>query len=328
MLVISQVENLPQRGNLFCSPKIIGSPPSKGLVIKYELIPNYTITSTSQSSLYKNASNGIDRNGRLDIKIRVPVVNKPGLAIVGGIRYFQEQLHFTNPSIVNYPVYNALEDRSLKSIGAQLYVVKPTLNNTYFLFRGSADLNGEFTKGGIPFIDFLKVSISTMYGWKRNENLSYAFGVAYGYSFGRASIYPLFAYNRNFSNRWGIESLLPSNIRLRYSKSEKNFWFLSAALNGASYRLSNKIEGLEITGKPHLHRSEVKFGVELEKEIHNWLWFSTELGFRQHLQFNLTQSGRRNSDVLIKNNLSGAPFIGFSFFIVPPKNIDDNLKNN
>jgi hypothetical protein len=323
----AQVEDLPQGESLFCTPRVTGAQKPKGVIFKYELIPKYNITSTSKNSFYDNASSGISRNGRTDFKIKIPVLNRPGLAIVGGLRYFQEQIHFTSPTYADYPVYVALEDRSLKSMGAQLYLIKPTKKSTYYLFRGSADLNGDFTQKGIPLRDFMKVSISTMYGWKRNDNLSYAFGLAYGYSFGRASIYPLFSYNRNFSSAWGIESLLPTNIKLRYSKNEKSFWYVGAALDGASYRLSNKIVGLEETSRPHLHRSELKLGMEMERELHDWLWISFELGFRQNLQFNLTNSGRRNGDVLINNKLSGAPYIGVGLFMVPPKKFSNYNKN-
>ncbi len=317
--VKAQDENIPDNHSLYCTPSVIGLPRTKGLVIKYELIPHYTIKSTSKNSLYNDANAGISRNGRLDIKLKFPIINRPGFIVIGGLRYFQEQLHFTNPSESNYPVYTGLEDRSLKTLGGQLYIIKPTKKNTYFLLRASADFNGDFTQSGIPPKDLLKISVAPMYGWKRNENLSYAIGVAYGYTFGRASVYPVISYNKNFSPNWGIESLLPTHIKLRYSKNDKQFWYLATELSGASYRLSNKIPGLENTNQPHLHRSELKIGLTLEKEIHNWFWFSAEAGYRQNLQFNLTNSAGRNSNVLIKNKLSGAPFLGLSLFMVPPR---------
>ncbi len=316
---LAQDDNLSGSKDFYCSPGVIGLPRSKGVVFKYEIIPPYTVKSTSKNLLYNNADAGISRNGRLDIKIRVPIINKPGIIIIGGLHYYQEQLHFTNPSEINYPIYVGLEDRSLKSVGGQFYVVKPTKKNTYFLLRTSLDFNGDFTQSDIAKKDMLKISVAPMFGWKRNDNLSYAVGVAFGYVFGRGIVYPVFSYNKNFSSKWGIESLLPAFIKLRYSNNEKQYWYFATVLSGASYRLSNKIPGLESTVQPHIHHSEIKLGLTLEQEMHNWLWCSAEIGYRRNFQFNLTNSAGRNKDVLIKNKLSGAVYIGLSLFMVPPK---------
>lgn len=311
----------------FCTPNIVGLPRSKGIVVKYELLPHYTFRSTAQTASYSNANAGVSRNGRMDIKVKIPIVNKPGLTIIGGAHYFQEQFHFTNPSKADYPVYQSLEDRSLKSAGISLYVIKPTKHNTYFLLRASADLSGDLSDRSIGANELLKYSIAPMYGWKRNENLSYAIGLAYGYTFGRPSLYPLFSYNKNFTKKWGIESLLPVSVKLRYTPNIKTIWYASADISGASYRLSNKIPGLGAIDKPHIHRSEIKTTITMERELHDWLWFSAEVGFRQNLQFNLTNSPGRRSDVLIKNKLSGAPIFGLSLFMVPPKKCRNTISN-
>lgn len=303
----------------FCTPNVVGLPRSKGIVIKYELLPHYTFRSTAQTPAYSNANAGVSRNGRTDIKIKIPIINKPGLVIIGGIHYFQEQFHFTNPSKADYPVYQSLEDRSLKSTGISLYVIKPTKHNTYFLLRASADLIGDFSDHSIAVNELLKYSIAPMYGWKRNENLSYAIGLAYGYTFGRPTVYPLFSYNKNFTKKWGIESLLPVSVKLRYTPNIKTVWYASADISGASYRLSNKIPGLGAIDKPHIHRSELKTTITMEREVHDWLWISAEVGFRQNLQFNLTNSPGRRSNELINNKLSGASIFGLSLFMVPPK---------
>jgi hypothetical protein len=90
----------------YCKPAVKGLPRGKGLVIKYEYIPSYKITTTDKTGSFYNSNNKITRNGRWDIKLKVPAINKPWLSIVIGLKYNTEQYHFrctkalkTGPSI-------------------------------------------------------------------------------------------------------------------------------------------------------------------------------------------------------------------------------------
>lgn len=306
-----------QQNKSYCKPSVIGVPRPKGLILKYELIPEFRISSDGRNG-YSDADAEVKKNTRQEFKLRFPVINKPSLKLAAGINYSAEEYYFRELSDQDYSVYKALEDRDLKTAGIHFYVIKPTLTDRYFLLRISADLNGDFTNKEIPLGDFLKFSISPLIGWKKSNNLSYAVGFAYGYIFGRPSFYPLISYNRNISRYWGVESLLPANIKLRYSKCDKTFWYLSTEIKGASYRLSQEIPGLGGISKPHLHRSELRTGFSLEKQVAGWFWLGAETGLRNNISFNITNSPRTNSDVLIKNRLRTAPFISFSLFLVPP----------
>lgn len=300
----------------YCSPSVVGLARPKGIIVRYEVIPQYRIVSKGGNG-YGNSEAEISRNGRFDARLRFPIVNKQSLKVAGGLSYFTEEFHFDQPGPDNYPVYKALEDKELRTAGFHLYVMKPTRSNRYFLFRASADMNGDFTEKGVPMNKFLKLSFSPLIGWKKSDDLSYAVGFAYGYIFGRPSFFPLFSYNRNFSRHWGIESILPANLKLRYSVSGKAYWYLTAEVKGASYRLSNKLPGLDNIENPHLHRSEVRLLLSFEREIYKWIWFGVEAGARQNLLFNLTNSPGRNSQVLIRNRLGLAPLVSVTLFAVP-----------
>jgi hypothetical protein len=106
---------------------------------------------------------------------------------------------------------------------------------------------------------------------------------------------------------------------LRYAKSDKTFWYGTTEISGASYRLNNQSSGINTISDPHLHRSEIRAYILLEKEIHNWLWFGLKVGWRKNLALNFTNSSRLNSDVLIKNKLAGAPILSINLFMVPPR---------
>lgn len=303
----------------FCNPSVIGLPRAKALIIKYELQPGYRVSSESKLGQYGNSEGRIKRNRRLDFRLRFPIVHKPSLTIAAGLKYSQEEFIFKSGQADNYAFYKDLQDRPLKSAGLHFYLVKPTRNKKYFILRTSLDLNGDYGSDKFGKREFLKFSITPLIGWKQNENLSYAVGFTYGYSFGVPLVIPVLSYNKNFNCNFGIESILPLSLKLRYARNEKNFWYGGVELGGASYRLDNEGTSFANYSRLHLFRSELRYTVNYEREIHDWLWFGLEAGYRQNLRFNLNNGPRGRSDIIISNKLNGAPLINASIFMVPPR---------
>lgn len=303
----------------YCNPSVIGLPRAKAVIIKYELQPGYKIISTGKMGSYGNSEAKIDRNRRWDLRLRFPIVNKSSITIAGGIKYSIEEFRFSNHSTNNYEFYKNMEDRPLKSIGIHFYVVKPTKNKKYFILRSSFDLNGDYGSEKFGKREFLKFSVTPLIGWKQNENLSYAVGFSYGYTFGVPLIVPVISFNKNFNCHLGIESVLPVSLKLRYTKNEKNFWYAGLELAGASYRLDNAGTPFSAYNKLHLFRSELRYTLTYEREIHDWLWLGIEGGYRQNLRFSLNNGPRTRSNVIISNKLNGAAVINASIFVVPPQ---------
>ncbi|MEP7371889.1 MAG: DUF6268 family outer membrane beta-barrel protein [Chitinophagaceae bacterium] len=303
----------------YCNPSVIGLPRAKAVIIRYELQPGYNISSESKLGSYGNSNGKISSNRRFDVRVRFPIINKPSLTIAAGLKYSQEEFNFSDDQPANYSFYKDLEDRPLKSAGLHFYVVKPTKNKKYFILRTSLDLNGDYGSEKFGKKEFLKFSVTPLIGWKKNENLSYAVGFTYGYSFGVPLIIPVLSYNRNFNCHFGIESVLPLSLKLRYTKNEKNYWYGGVEMGGASYRLDNEGTAFSNYNKLHLFRSELRYTLTYEREIHDWLWFGIEAGYRQNLRFNLTNGPRARADVIIKNTLKGAPVVNASIFMVPPR---------
>lgn len=303
----------------YCNPSVIGLPRAKAFILRYELQPNYRIKSTGRQGNFGNSEAELSRNRRFDVRLRFPIVNKPSLTIAGGLKYSQEEFRFKNPSTIQYPFYQNLEDRPLKSAGLHFYVVKPTRNKKYFILRTSVDLNGDYSSAKFGKKEFLKFSITPLVGWKQNENLSYAAGFTYGYTFGVPLILPVLSFNKNFNCNLGIESVLPLSLKLRYTTQQKNYWYAGLELAGASYSLDHEGSPFAQYDKLHLFRSELRYTVNYEREIHDWLWFGIEGGFRQNLRFNLNNGPRSRSDIIIHNRLTGALVFNASLFIVPPR---------
>ena len=303
----------------FCVPAVYGLPRSKGLEIKRETLVDYSITSTARQDFLENGAAEVKRNRRYDFKVKFPVINKPGLKVAAGLRYFVEEYRFENIGSVEYPFYQNLEDKSLKNIGGALYFVKPMKGRLYIVVRVSAALSGDYKIDAIPKSDFLKFSVAPLVGWKKNPYTTYAFGVAYSNNFGKQSIYPLLVYNHTFNSRWGFESLLPLQVKLRFSPNRKNFMFFKTELNGASYNIRLEETPFNDFQSLHLKKSELRFLLSYEREIHDWLWFGLEAGMRSNLNFELAESNDPDALTFIDNKFNTAAVFNMSLFIVPPR---------
>ncbi|MEO1049154.1 MAG: hypothetical protein AAFX87_00920 [Bacteroidota bacterium] len=295
----------------------MGLPRSKGIIIKQENVTDYFIQ--SDGSDQSSSSNEIRRNRRWEFQLRAPLVLKDNFKMAVGVKYFVEEFRFDDTDS-EFEFYNNLEDRSLRNLATSLFLVKPTRTNRYYLLRLNAQLNGDFSTGNISANNFLKYSITPLVGWKKNDYTSYAFGFSFGYSFGQRSIFPIFSYNKSFNTQWGIETILPVKARLRYgSLDQKSYVYLTSELNGASYNIDIDLNNPEGTNFLFLNKSEVRFLISLEREIHDWLWFGVEGGMRKNINFDLTSSPRRNTDIIIENQLNNAFLFSVSLFIVPPR---------
>ena len=301
----------------YANPSVTGMAKSKGIVFKYEGQPEFGIKSYSANPAIGNHQADIKSHNRFDLKVYVPILNRPHFKLVYGFNYFFEEFDFeaTPPP---YSFYTNIEERNLKTIGSQLVLLRPINYKNYIVFRLKGDLNGDYASNQVSFGKYLKSTLEGIYGWKRSEHLAFGVGVQLGYTFGRQSIYPVFLYNRTYNPKWGIELLLPARAQVRYNASEKSILYGGIGLDGASYNININPE---ITGfrALELRRSEARARVRWEREIYDFLWFGLEAGYRVNIQFNAFDGEDRKANRLIKNHLKDASLFSAEIFLVPPK---------
>ncbi|GJM28242.1 MAG: hypothetical protein DHS20C17_08770 [Cyclobacteriaceae bacterium] len=296
---------------------------SKGIIIKQERVFDYRITSNGNDAGFGSSEDEVKFNKRWQFKLRFPVIIKPGFKMAMGLEYFKEEYHFEGFPENDYPFYQSLEDKPLRSIGTSFYLVKPFIGNRYLLMRIGAKFNGDEGLGNLIDSDKLRISVAPLFGWKKNPYTSYAFGFAYSYDFGRQRVYPVFSYNHTFNNRLGLESIIPLEVKLRYSLSEKNIFYASTEFNGANYNIQLDDPGFPEGQDYYLRKSEIRFVLTYEREIHDWLWFSLESGLRSNITFELVDGPTRNANTVIDNTFNSAFLLNASIFIVPPRKLLD-----
>jgi Domain of unknown function (DUF6268) len=315
----AQSDTLQSNEGHYCVPALNGMPIGKGASFEYQRLPSIDIETIDKTGNFGNSKNTINSNNSIEAKLKIPLLNKPYLNILGGFKYTFEEYHFENT--ISNTFYANLEDRGLKSIGANVTVIKPTRTNKFWVFKANADLNGDFDRNSDNMKDFLKFSISTALGWKVNDNYSFTLGISFNYRFGSPLLLPVVAFNKNLNEKWNIEAILPVFVRSRFHYNDGLYWLNTIEIDGASYKLNNFSNEFSLYDNLHLHRSDIQYTTRMEKKVIGWLWVASEVGLRKNLRYNLTNSNKANDNVIFENTLKSAFLVNVSLFISPGKKI-------
>ncbi|PVY44114.1 DUF6268 family outer membrane beta-barrel protein [Pontibacter virosus] len=310
----------------YASPGVRGMGKSRGIVIGYERLPQFDMESESDNPEVGNGRARVRRHNKFFVRALAPVMNKPNSKLILGIDHKFEEFNFENVSPASYSLYRNLEDKNLKSLGLQLAFLHSFDEVRFMLVRAKGELNGDYTRDNVNVSDYLKTTVDMAYGWKRTPDFAWGVGLQLGYTFGRQRIYPGIMYNRTFNDRWGVESIFPANLRVRYNVSEKTLLYTGYRIEGASYNLYASEPPLSQFNDIELRRTDIKGLLRLEQEIYDFLWFAVEGGFRQyyrHRAFDVVGS----RDELITNTLKGAGYIGIELYAVPPRKLLERSQN-
>ncbi|MBT8195330.1 MAG: hypothetical protein KJO64_02810, partial [Bacteroidia bacterium] len=109
----------------FCNPKLIGMPRSKALLFNYEGVRDFRFTMKSENSGIPDNQSEVRQNRRIKFKFKVPLIHKPNYKVLVGFKYYEEKFNFDDFSAGYHPIETELEDKSLKSIGGAVYIIKP-----------------------------------------------------------------------------------------------------------------------------------------------------------------------------------------------------------
>ncbi|MHA6246405.1 DUF6268 family outer membrane beta-barrel protein [Pontibacter sp. CAU 1760] len=302
----------------YASPNVNGMGRPRGVVAGYERLPQFDIDSDSEDPSVGDGSAHVRRNNKFFIRALAPLINRPQTKLIIGFDYQMEEFNFDNVTPSSYPLYSYLEDKDLKSIGLQLAYLHSLDDRRFYIVRIKGELNGDYTHDDINITDYLKTTVDVAYGWKKNPNFAIGVGAQLGYTYGRKNIYPGILYNRTFTPQWGVESIFPANVRMRYNANEKTLFYAGYRLEGASYNLFVDEPPLSEFKDLEYRRTDVKALVRMEREIYDFLWFAVEGGFRQYYRNRIfDEIGSR--DEIINNDLAGAGYVGLELYLTPPR---------
>ncbi|GAB3530881.1 hypothetical protein GCM10027443_12250 [Pontibacter brevis] len=311
----------------YASPGVRGMGKPRGVVIGYERLPQFDIESESDDPRVGNGRGRVRRHNKFSVLALAPLVNKPQTKLIMGVNYEIEEFNFAGLTESSYGLYRYLEDKNLKSLGLQMAYLHSLDERNFYLIRVKGELNGDYTRDNINIADYLKATVDVAYGWKKSPDFSIGVGAQWGYTFGRQRVFPGLLYNRTFNPKWGVESIFPANVRMRYNANEKTLFYVGYRLEGASYDIFADRTVLSQFGEVELRRTDIKGLLRMEREIYDFLWFAVEGGFRQYYRHRLFDEVG-STDELITNDLSGAGYVGVELYLVPPRKWTERNRNN
>ena len=301
----------------FCTSTVVGQARPKGIELTYERVVDYAVDTRRAANEALRFDSEVRRNRRIELKARVPVLNRPDWKLSLGLAYRTENYSFEESSGPGTILLDQLEERPLKSIATTLYMGR-FFRRTYLLARARASLDRDGVESPDNENNPIKYTVAVLFGWKRSANTTYGFGAAFSYLLGQGQLLPVLSLAHTFTPRFGIEALLPQSIKGRFNLSEKDLLYLNAEVDGANYNLV--FDAPQLSGTYFLERSSLRTYARYEHELHDWLWCGADLGWSRPINLSLTtdHDADRGEEV-IHARATDALFFNVGVFIVPPR---------
>lgn len=301
----------------FCNPGIANKSRSRGLEITYNLSGGGLIEEEGAEGEEERVLGHMKTQESFTLKIRVPVLLRKDFKVLIGYDYQPERYRFGNVDPEIMPLVGDLNDRLLKSNGFDVFVTKSLSDKLYTAFRFKIGFNGDYD-GWIDFDrQYATYNGIGLLGFKKSDDFEWGAGVVYSQNMRRTLVLPFVMLNKNFNDKWGIETAPPAYLLGRYNINPRNILLFGAEYKSRMYAISpNSISFIQNRPNPTYNHAEFNAVVSLEKQIVPWIWFNLKAGY----QFNL--NSRYETQVPGSPTLSirppDAPFVQFGIFLSPP----------
>jgi len=171
----------------------------------------------------------------LRMQVNLPVISNDRLIWQVGANYWGSRFDFSN-TVANGQI-KALSSPGLITAGINTTVFKPLDEKHLLIFQASADLNGAFRDAKDVSSKGITYSATAIYGWKTSDKNIIGTGLARTYRAGQQIYVPVLLWNRTFSDKWGMELLLPARGHLRRNFSTGSMLQLGYELEGNQYHI-------------------------------------------------------------------------------------------
>ena len=263
----------------------------------------------------------IRENSSIAVRLRLPVVLRPGLKVLGSFTYYDEDFEFTSRETNSF-FSEAFHNKALRSLNASFYIIKPFRSNWFLINRLQTSLSGDFNRDNASTGQYLNYSAASVLGYRKSKNTVLGLGLFYGKDFDGGSLVPLLAYQHAFNNQWSVDALLPVQTALQYySANKKNVVTATVQLNGPEYNINLNYPAT-VANQYIFERSEVRWSLSERREIHDWLWLGVDVGVNIPLSTNWQSSNSEPNDSS-QYTFDSSLYTMFSLILVPPRKLLD-----
>lgn len=295
-----------------CRPGVQNKSRSRGLEISY--LWNRGGDINPEGEVLQGAPSVLNNLENLIFKLKIPIVNTEGFKLLAGFNYRPEQYYFDRIGPDYEPVFQYINERILKNTGFEVFGSQSFNEKNYAILRIKASYSGDFN--GLADFDqrYAIYNVTGAFGIKKNENLEYGFGINFTKSFRNTIALPFFIYNRNFNAKWGIESVLPALVTIRYNLSPKTIFLGGFRYNSRSYSIS--VPQVDEILDYAMNHSEIRTFLSVEQNLVPWIWLDAEAGYQINFSTDFEAKSPSAKDFMVEP--SNAPYLKLGIFISPP----------
>lgn len=295
-----------------CRPGVQNKSRSRGLEISY--LWNRGGAINPEDQVFQGEPSVLENLENIIFKLKVPIVNQEGFKLLAGFNYRPEQYYFNRIGPDYEPVFQYINERILKNTAFEIFGSKSFNERNYAIGRLKASYNGDFN--GLADFDqrYAIYNLTVAYGIKKHDDLEYGFGINFTHSFRNTIALPFFIYNRNFNAKWGMESVLPALVSIRYNHTPKTILLGGFRYNSRSYSIS--VPQMGETFDYAMNHSEIRTFLSVEQNLIPWIWLDAEVGYQFNFSTDFEAKSPNAADFMVEP--SNAPYIKLGIFISPP----------
>lgn len=299
----------------FCKPGLNNTSRSRGLTLSYNW--NTPSRFTEEKTPLSESLTSIKSLRSLLLDLKIPIINKEGFKVLLVYKYVHDKYNL-NTIGADYPsVFSDLGNATLKGNDYGIIISKSIDENKYWAFYGKYGAKGNYDKWTSFDSKYAIYKARFLFGKKPNDDYEWGIGLNFTSSFRNTTVLPFVILNKNFSDKWGFESVLPAYALMRYNLNKKNILLGGIQLAGQTFRAEFPNEGIADTPFDYsINRSEIRLTTLWEKQIIPWIWTSAQIGYQFH--FTTKFEGKNTVSPTFDVDPSNSVFFNLSLFLSPP----------
>jgi hypothetical protein len=292
----------------FCNNKVTNLSPTRLVGISYDFMGPFNMETTDVDGERSTHPMNFNQGARFDANF--PLLSKSSIIINATASYWESRYNGSDEVGVG-SFAERLVENELRTAAVGLLVFKPLNEKHFLVFQAEAALNGNYNFNDIdPNFEKLKYSATAIFGWKFNENTNFGIGFTRTYRGGSLLHIPVMLYNKTFNDKWGTELLLPARGDMRYNFSTQSILKFGYELEGQSYLIQSPnapADSFFANQDLELRKSEIRFRLNYDKSITDFIWFNVQGGVRVAYRYDLDQGAAPSEPTLLENAV-GLPF--------------------
>ncbi len=301
-------------GKCYCKPGVANKSRSKGLSITYGLGNSGNYEAEGNTPTFSEPLSSLNRLSFLEFKLKLPLILKERTKLLLGYKYYTEYYDFDTNGIDFSETFRTLDNQTLKSNNYSLILSHSISEKNYLLLSYKYATNGNYT-GWTNFDSKYAIhSLFGMYGIKKTDDFEWGVGLFFTSSFRQTGGFPFILYNRNFSEKWGIESMFPANLFLRRNFGQKTIGNVGIEYQSKSFRLDVQDPILNELDYAFNH-AEFLLSTNWERHLTSWVWANFRVGYQ--LNFSSEFQGKSPQTIDFEADPKGGLFFNIGIFISP-----------